>query len=148
MKFNKLWCLVGRESATMRRLVLATVVFTFSSVLLTAQDWTSKQFSSTPDAVYKSAVKVIALHHEIKSKDSESRVVRFHVGTTAWSWGYNVGLSVEPQSSGTSLVKVGIEKSGGPAFSWGSGKKEILKIFNWMEDDLSTPKPAEPAPKN
>jgi hypothetical protein len=91
---------------------------------------------------------VIALHHEIKSKDSESRVVRFHIGTTAWSWGYNVGLSVEPQSNGTSLVKVGIEKSGGPAFSWGSGKKEILKIFRWMEDDLLTPKPIEAAPKS
>jgi hypothetical protein len=125
----------------MRKLVLAAMVITFSSVLLTAQDWTSKRFASPPDEVYKSAVKVIALHHEIKSKDPESRVVRFHVGTTAWSWGYNVGLSVEPQSNGTSLVKVGIEKSGGPAFSWGSGKKEILKIFRWMEDDLLIPKP-------
>jgi hypothetical protein len=125
----------------MRKLVLAAMVITFSSVLLAAQDWTSKRFASPPDEVYKSAVKVIALHHEIKSKDPESRVVRFHVGTTAWSWGYNVGLSVEPQSNGTSLVKVGIEKSGGPAFSWGSGKKEILKIFRWMEDDLLIPKP-------
>ena len=127
----------------MRKLVLAAMVITFSSVLLTAQDWTSKRFASPPDEVYKSAVKVIALHHEIKSKDPEIRVVRFHVGTTAWSWGYNVGLSVEPQSNGTSLVKVGIEKSGGPAFSWGSGKKEILKIFRWMEDDLLVPKPSE-----
>ncbi len=132
----------------MRRLVLATAVVTFSSVLLTAQDWTSKRFASPPDEVYKSAVKVIALHHEITSKDPEIRVVRFHIGTTAWSWGYNVGLSVEPQSNGTSLVKVGVEKSGGPVFSWGSGKKEILKIFRWMEEDLVEPKPAEPAPKN
>ncbi len=129
----------------MRKLVLAAMVITFSSVLLTAQDWTSKRFASPPDEVYKSAVKVIALHHEIKSKDPEIRVVRFHVGTTAWSWGYNVGLAVEPQSNGTSLVKVGLEKSGGPAFSWGSGKKEILKIFRWMEEDLLAPKPAEPA---
>lgn len=88
---------------------------------------------------------MIALHHEILSKDAEIRVVRFHIGTTAWSWGYNVGLSVEPQSNGTSLVKVGIEKSGGPAFSWGSVKKEILKIFGWMEDDLLIPKTAVPA---
>ena len=132
----------------MRRLVLAMAVVTFSSLLLTAQDWTSKRFASPPDEVYKSAVKVIALHHEIKSKDPESRIVRFHIGTTAWSWGYNVGLSVEPQSNGTSLAKVGVEKSGGPAFSWGSGKKEILKIFRWIEDDLQTPKPVEPAPKS
>jgi hypothetical protein len=91
-------------------------------------------------------VKVIALHHEIKSKDPENRVVRFHVGTTAWSWGYNIGLSVEPQSNDTSLVKVAIEKSGGPVYSWGSGKKEVLKIFRWMEDDLLASKPAKPTP--
>lgn len=127
----------------MKRLTL-TVVVMFSSILLSAQDWTSKRFASPPDEVYKSAVKVIALHHEIKSKDAEVRVVRFHVGTTAWSWGYNVGLSVESQSNGTSLVTVAIEKSGGPAFSWGSGKKEILKIFGWMEDDLQARKTAEP----
>jgi hypothetical protein len=125
----------------MRSLFLAMLVIT-SSVLMTAQDWTSKQFASRPDDVYKSAVKVIALHHEIKSKDPDLRIIRFHIGTTAWSWGYNVGLSVEPQPNGTSIVKAGIEKSGGPAFSWGSGKKEILKIYRWMEDDLAA-KPAE-----
>ena len=119
----------------------------FSSIV-SAQDWTNKRYASPADEVYKAAVKVIALHHEILSKDTEIRVIRFHIGTTAWSWGYNVGLSVEPQSNGTSLVKVAIEKSGGPALSWGSGKKEMLKIFGWIEDDLLTPKPPEPAPKS
>lgn len=133
----------------MKRLLTAAVVVMFSSVLLTAGDWTSKRFTSPPDAVYKSAIKVIAIHHEIMSKEPESRAVRFHIGTTAWSWGYNVGMSVEPQFDGTSLVKVGIEKSGGPVVSWGSGKKEILKIFRWMEEDLLTQEPAaEPAPKS
>ena len=130
----------------MKRLAIATVVVAFAPMLLSAQDWTSKRFASSPDQVYKSAVRVIALHHEVKSKDAEIRIVRFHIGTTAWSWGYNVGLLCEPQSNGTSLVKVAIEKSGGPAFSRGSGKKEILKIFRWMEDDLLTPRSSEPEP--
>ena len=130
----------------MRRVGLAAIGIMFLPLLLSAQDWTTKRFASPADDVYKSAVKVIALHHEIKSKDPQNRVVRFHVGTTAWSWGYHMGLSVESQSNGTSLVKVAIEKSGGPAFSWGSGKKEVLKIFRWMEDDLLASKPAKPTP--
>jgi hypothetical protein len=114
------------------------------SLVASAQDWRTKQFASTADDVYNSAVRVIALHHEIESKDPGNRVVRFHIGTTAWSWGYNVGLRVDPQPNGTSLVKVAIEKSGGPVFSWGSGQKEISKIFRWIGDDLAASKPAEP----
>lgn len=127
------------------QIALLGIGITILPLVASAQDWKTKRFASPPDDVYKSAVKVIALHHEIKSKDPENRVVRFHVGTTAWSWGYNVGLSVEPQSNGTSLVKVAIEKSGGPAFSWGSGKKEVSKIFRWMEDDVLASKRADPA---
>jgi len=129
-----------------RRSALLALGITLLSLVASARDWRTKQFASPADDVYKSAVRVIGLHHEIESKDPENRVVRFHVGTTAWSWGYNIGLVVEPQPNGTSLAKVAIEKSGGPALSWGSGKKEVLKIFRWIGDDLATSKPAEPAP--
>lgn len=123
---------------------LATLVF---AGRLPGQDWTSKRFAFPADDVYKSAVRVISLHYEIKFKDAENRVIRFHVGTTAWSWGYNMGLTVQPQANGTSLVRVAIEKSGGPAFSWSSGKKEVLKIYRWMEDDLLAARSAEPSPQ-
>lgn len=103
-----------------------------------AQDWTQHQFNASPARVYQAAVKVIGLHHEIKSKDPENHSIRFHVGTTAWSWGYNMGLSVEAKGDQASVAKVAIEKSGGPALSWGSGKKEVQKIFKWIEDDLAT----------
>jgi hypothetical protein len=129
-----------------RRSTLLAVGISVLSFVATAQDWRTKQFASPADDVYKSAVRVVGLHHEIMSKDPENRTVRFHVGTTAWSWGYNIGLVVEPQPNGTSLAKVAIEKSGGPALSWGSGKKEVLKIFRWMGDDLAASKLAEPAP--
>jgi len=55
---------------------------------------------------------------------------------TALSWGDNIGLAVEPQSNGASLVKVGVESSGGGFVSWGSGRKQVLQIFRWMDDDL------------
>jgi hypothetical protein len=129
-----------------RRSALLALGITTLSLAASAQDWRTRQFASSPDDVYKSAVRVIGLHHEIESKDPENRVVRFHVGTTAWSWGYNIGLVVEPQPNRTSLARVAIEKSGGPALSWGSGKKEVLKIFRWIGDDLATSKPAEPTP--
>jgi hypothetical protein len=124
------------EGGMGRSIALLALAVSILSTAASAQDWSTKRFALPPDEVYKSAVKVIGLHHEIKSKDPENRVVRFHVGTTAWSWGYNMGLSVEPQSNGTSVVKIAIEKSGGPVFSWGSGKKEVSKILRWIEEDL------------
>jgi hypothetical protein len=48
-----------------------------------------------------------------------------------------MGLVVEPGPNGTSTASVAIEKSGGPALSWGSGKKEVRKIFRWIDDELS-----------
>lgn len=131
----------------MKNLISLVVLISCPSVFLSAQQWTTRRFDAPPDQVYKAAVRVIALHHDIMSKEPEIRNVRFHIGTTALSWGYNVGLSVEPRSDGTSVAKVAIEKSGGPVFSRGSGKKEILKIFRWMEEDL-TQKHPETTPKN
>ncbi|PYV10681.1 MAG: hypothetical protein DMG23_06860, partial [Acidobacteria bacterium] len=61
---------------------------------------------------------------------------RFHIGTTAWSWGYNVGLTVEPAGDKTSEGRVAIEKTGGAVFSWGSGKKEINKLWGWIEEEI------------
>lgn len=117
------------------------------SPLAMCQEWTQHEFSASPDQVYQAAVKVIGLHHEIKSKDPENHIIRFHVGTTAWSWGYNMGLSIEKESENKSSAKVAIEKSGGPAFSWGSGKKEVRKIFQWIEEELAkAPKPKEQPP--
>lgn len=72
-------------------IVLLLIVIWCGSLAAAAQDWTQHEFSASPDRVYQAAVKVIGLHHEIKGKDPDNRIVRFHVGTTAWSWGYNMG---------------------------------------------------------
>lgn len=131
----------------MRSGTVLAVFLLFASAASAAQEWAQHEFSASPDQVYQAAVKVIGLHHEIKSKDPENHIVRFHVGTTAWSWGYNMGLSIEKEGENRSTAKVAIEKSGGPALSWGSGKKEVRKIFQWIEDELAkAPKP-EPTPK-
>jgi hypothetical protein len=60
-----------------------------------APDWSKRTFSAPPGEVFAAALKSIAAqHHEVKSKDEASREVSFHVGTTAWSWGYNMVLTV------------------------------------------------------
>ncbi|MGB9463746.1 MAG: sulfur transferase domain-containing protein, partial [Candidatus Acidiferrum sp.] len=80
---------------------------------------------------------IAAQHHEVKSKDAANRLVTFHVGITAWSWGYNMILKVAPGENSTSDVSVEIARSGGKAVSWGSGKKEVQKIFNEIEKELA-----------
>ena len=74
--------------------------------------------------------------HEPKMLDEKTRTIEFHVGTTAWSWGYNMQLHIEPTASGESIVTTQIMKSGGSAVSWGSGKKEVKKIYDGIEAQL------------
>jgi hypothetical protein len=108
-------------------------------------EWTQHVFPAKPAAVYLAAHKAIAAHHEIKSEDAGAHLIRFHVGTTAWSWGYTMILTIEPQGEDSAIGKMSIERSGGPAVSWGSGKKEVGKIFRWTEDNLRPAAIAEPS---
>jgi len=103
-----------------------------------APEWSRKSFSAPADRVFAAAlVSVAAQHHEVKSQDNVKRVVNFHVGITAWSWGYNMILQVAPGENNTSDVSIEIVRSGGKAVSWGSGKKEVQKIFAGIERELA-----------
>lgn len=109
-----------------------------------APDWSKRTFSAPGDRVFAAALKSIAAqHHEVKSKDEVNREVSFHVGVTAWSWGYNMILKVASAENNTSSVSVEIQRSGGKAVSWGSGKKEVQKIFNGIEKELAKTPPAD-----
>jgi hypothetical protein len=99
-------------------------------------DWQREGFTAPAEDVYRIAKKVVSEHYRLESSDDKNLTLRFHIGTTAWSWGYNVNLTVESTGAGTSQASVAIEKSGGPVFSWGSGKKEIRKVWHWMHEEL------------
>jgi hypothetical protein len=46
-------------------------------------------------------------------------------------------LTVTALDESHSRVVIGISRSGGKAVSWGSGKKEVLKIFNGIATQLA-----------
>ncbi len=109
-------------------------------------DWSKKTFAAAPDQVFAAALKSIdAQRHEVKSKDEASGTIKFHVGITAWSWGYDMVLKLAPGENNTSDVSVEIARSGGKTFSWGSGKKEVEKIFKGIDKELSKQAAKEPA---
>jgi len=124
-----------------RRLAVAVVVLTLATptvpVVSAQDDWKTATFAASVDSVYQAAERAIAKKHEVKSKDPGLHVIRFHVGTTAWSWGYNMNMTIEDTGNGMSRATVEIEKSGGPALSWGSGKKEVNKIFDQMRKGIT-----------
>jgi hypothetical protein len=121
-------------------LVLATGVSADES----APEWSKKTFNAPPDRVFAAALKSIAAqHHEIKTKDEATMLITFHVGMTAWSWGYNMSLKVMPGANNGSDVSIEIARSGGKSVSWGSGKKEVLKIFNGIDKELAAAPPEE-----
>ena len=123
----------------MRRILLWIFLLAFAGVVIAAErpDWATHKFAGTPDKVFDAAKTAIAgQHHEVKDADAASHTVKFHVGTTAWSWGYNMVLKVEAEPGGGSTVTVDIDRSGGKSVSWGSGSKEVKKIFAHMEEML------------
>ena len=104
-------------------------------------DWAKRDYSGSVDQVFAAALSSIQeQHHEVKSKDDVHHSVDFHVGTTAWSWGYNMTLTTTPVENGAVRVIVGISRSGGKAVSWGSGKKEVRKILAGIDAVLATQK--------
>ncbi len=130
---------------SLRFLTLAVILATGVVADELAPDWSKKTFAAPPDQVFVAALKSIAAqNHEVKSKDEVTKVISFHVGTTAWSWGYNMVLKVVPADNNSSNVSIEIARSGGKAVSWGSGKKEVLKIFAGIEKDLVKTPSGEP----
>ncbi|HMK24050.1 MAG TPA: hypothetical protein VK466_17075 [Terriglobales bacterium] len=126
----------------MKYVSLLTLCLLFASAFAFAgeetPDWSQRDFSAPVADVYAAAIKSIQQqHHEIKSTDDAHHSVDFHVGTTTWSWGYNMTLTITPIDDAHSHVVIGISRSGGKTVSWGSGKKEVLKIFSGIDKQLS-----------
>jgi hypothetical protein len=130
-----------RRLAMRRTLVtVGVLVCCFSTArIATADDeaWKKHTVRASPEATFDAALKVIAQHHEVKGSNKGLHIIRFHVGTTARSWGYNMTASIEPFGRDSAEITMSIERSGGPALSWGSGKKEVGKIFKWIDQELS-----------
>ena len=90
--------------------LLVTFLLLIGSVIAQEPpDWAKRDYSAPADQVFAAALKSIQeQHHEVKSKDDGNRTVDFHVGTTAWSWGYNMRLTVTPIDEAHARAVVGI----------------------------------------
>ncbi len=124
-------------------LILATCVLADDSV----PDWSKKTFPASAERVFAAALKSIsAQHYEVKSKDDVNRVINFHVGATAWSWGYLMALKVSANENSASHVSIEIVRLGGPEGKpsiVAHGKKEVQKIFAGIEKELAKAPPTE-----
>lgn len=102
--------------------------------------WTKRDYAAPAEEVFNAARRsILAQHHELKNIDGKQREITFHVGMTAWSWGYNMVLTVTPLTETSSAVAIDVDRSGGKAFSWGRGKKEVEKILDGIENYLNKP---------
>lgn len=122
------------------------LAFLWMSGVATAQwspEWTTQNYPASTDRVFAATLQSIqAQGHEIKAIDRASHTVDFHVGMTAWSWGYDMRLTVTPITVGEvheSHVTVGVTRSGGDPLSWDSGQKEMQKILIGIETALAPP---------
>jgi len=123
-------------------LVVTLLLVTVSSLGGEAPGWARREYAAPIDLVFTAALKSLQeQHHEVKSTNDATHTVDFHVGTSPWSWGYNIRLTVTPIDRTRSQVVVGSSRSGGKAVSWGSGKKEVLNIFAGIDAEFSFQNP-------
>lgn len=126
---------------------LLLVLLSFAAILYSEQppDWATREYDASADRVFAAALRSIQFQkHEIKTVDHERKQVTFHVGTTAWSWGYNMMLTVDATNEKRSKATVAVvSKSGGNVMSWGSGKKEVRKILGGIDSELAAAKMKE-----
>jgi hypothetical protein len=129
------------------RAMLAVILIASGSLAQESPEWARHEYDAPATRVYAAALASIqAQKHEVQQKNEETHSVDFHVGLTAWSWGYNMRLLVTPIDEGHSKVTVGLLRSGGKVFSWGSGKKEVKKIFAGIDAELAMLKANPPQP--
>jgi PEGA domain len=103
--------------------------------------WAMREYDYPPSVVYPAALQSIQIQkHEVQAKNEKAYTVDFHVGITSWSWGYNMRLVITPMAGDRSKVTVGVLRSGGKVFSWGSGKKEVRKILAGIDAEIATSK--------
>jgi len=129
----------------MKVITALLLLVAMAAPMLVAQeppDWAKREYEAPATQVFAAALRCIQQQkHEVKSKDDHRMQVTFHVGTTAWSWGYNMMLMVDAIDASHSKVVVAVlSKSGGSAFSWGSGKKEVRKILAGIDAELAASK--------
>jgi hypothetical protein len=105
-------------------------------------EWAKRDYAAPADQVYAAALTSIVMqHHQVKGETGKNTLT-FHVGVTAWSWGYDMELTVTPIDDSHTRVVVGVSRSGGKTFSWGSGQKEVRKILDGIEKELAGKKSA------
>jgi hypothetical protein len=128
----------------LRCLALCSVLAVVASVVGLGQqspEWARRDYSAPIEQVFAAALLSLQeQHHEVQAKDDINHTVDFHVGTTAWSWGYNMRLTATPLDKERVRVVVGVSRSGGKAVSWGSGKKEVRKILAGIDAELAARK--------
>ena len=126
-----------RRSAVLFIMIVCAVVFAQQP-----PDWATREYAAPADKVFAAALQSIQQQkHEMKTVDHDRKQVTFHVGLTAWSWGYNMMLTVDAIDPTHAKVVVAVQsKSGGNAFSWGSGKKEVRKILGGIDAEIAAGK--------
>lgn len=122
---------------TTRAIAVALLLVVALPAQESAPAWSRRKFAAPPTQVFTAALKSIAAqNHTVKYSDEATKEVFFHVGTTAWSWGYNMVLRVAGKENNSSIVSIDITRSGGNTVSWGSGQKEVRKIFDGIDKYL------------
>ena len=105
-----------------------------------APNWAKRDYAATSGQVFVAAGTYISLQHnafKLEKGANEKNTLHFHVGTSVRSSGYDMELTMTPIDESHTRVVVGVSRSGGKTFSWGSEQKEVKKILDGIDSGLA-----------
>lgn len=116
------------------------LVAVLSAILLLAFATEAKPkshvYKATPEQVYASALRSIALHHKIQYTDEKSGVISFKTGLSMSAKGLDCNAIISKGKPGEAEMIINVQKTNGQVFAWGAGDRLAEDIFKWVQEDL------------
>ena len=96
----------------------------------------SKTFSVPIEKVFDAAVQVAKAKYTIQAVDRQEHILVFHTGMGAFTYGMELTVSFNSESSGKTIVTARPAKRGAQLFAWGQGGKIADKFFKRLKAQL------------
>jgi hypothetical protein len=114
--------------------ILAVVALFASAAAAKPKSYT---FKATPEQVYVSAVRAIALHGRVEHENEKAGTISFIVDRSTWTNELTCSAVIQSGSSpGETEMVVNIQKVYGQLFKAGAGDKAVADLFKRIQGDL------------
>lgn len=106
-----------------------------------AADAKVREFDGSMNQVFDATLKAVERNWKtVRSSDRAAGTIEFHTGVSLTTWGEDCTAVLRDFSNGKIEVSVK-PKNSAQLYAWGVGARIAQKLFNSIQDEISTPSP-------